>query len=47
MGGQNNLQYNASCITAPAPPSGEADLTVDTTEVFVDSALITSDQTED
>ena len=47
MGGQNNLQYNASCITAPAPPSGEADLTVDTTEVFADNALITADQTED
>ena len=47
MGGQNNLQYNASCVTAPSPSPGAGDLTVDTIEVSVDNALITSDQTED
>lgn len=47
MGGQNNLQYNAGCSVAPSPSPGAGDLTVDTIEVSVDNALITSDQTED
>ena len=42
MGGENNLTYNVSCAVAPTPPPVTGNLTVDTTSVTVDSALITS-----
>jgi len=47
MGGENNLTYNATCSVAPTPPPVTGNLTVDTTSVTVDSALITADQTDD
>lgn len=47
MGGENNLTYNVSCAVAPTPPPVTGNLTVDTTSVTVDSALITADQTDE
>jgi hypothetical protein len=47
MGGENNLEYNSTCLTTPAPSPGAEALTVDATDILVDSVLITSDQTED
>jgi hypothetical protein len=47
MGGENNLTYNATCSVAPTPPPVTGNLTVDTTSVTVDSALITADQTDE
>ena len=47
MGGENNLTYNASCAVAPTPPPVTGTLTVDATDITVDSALITADQTDE
>ncbi len=47
MGGENNLTYNVSCSVAPTPPPVIGTLTVDATDISVDSALITADQTDE
>ena len=47
MGGQNNFSYNVNCSVAPTPTPTPGNLTVDTTYVTVDSALITADQTDE
>jgi len=47
MGGENNLTYNVSCAVAPTPPPVTGTLTVDATDISVDSALITADQTDE
>jgi len=47
MGGENNLTYNTSCAVAPTPPPVTGTLTVDSTDITVDSALITADQTDE
>jgi len=47
MGGENNLTYNVSCAVAPTPPPVTGTLTVDSTDITVDSALITADQTDE
>lgn len=47
MGGENNLTYNATCSVAPTPTPETGTLTVDATDISVDSALITADQTDE
>jgi hypothetical protein len=47
MGGENNLTYNATCSVAPTPTPETGNLTVDATDISVDSALITADQTDE
>jgi hypothetical protein len=49
MGGQNNLIYNADCLTTDTPvtPPVTGTLTVDATDIYVDSGIITSDQTDE
>ena len=49
MGGENNLVYNSSCSegSAPTPTPVTGTLTVDATDIYVDSALITADQTDE
>jgi hypothetical protein len=47
MGGENNLTYNSTCAVAPTPTPTPGTLTVDATDITVDSALITADQTDD
>jgi len=50
MGGQDNLIYNADCVTTETPvgPSPEpGNLTVDATDIYVDNIIITSDQTDE
>jgi len=47
MGGQNNLKYNSSCVVSVAPTPVTGTLTVDATDISVDSALITADQTDE
>ena len=50
MGGENNLIYNADCVTSetpPGPPPITGTLTVDATDIYVDSGIITSDQTDE
>ena len=47
MGGENNLSFNVDCEvdTTPTPPPVTGDLRVDATDITVDNAIITSDQT--
>jgi len=47
MGGENNLTYNATCSVSPTPPPVIGTLTVDATDISVDTALITADQTDE
>jgi len=49
MGGENNLSFNADCEvdTTPTPPPVTGTLTVDSTTVTVDNAIITADQTDE
>ena len=47
MGGEDNLTYNAECSVAPTPTPVTGTLTVDATDITVDSALITADQTDE
>ena len=47
MGGENNLTYNATCSVAPTPTPTPGTLTVDATDISVDTALITADQTDE
>ena len=47
MGGQNNLKYNSGCVVSVAPTPVTGTLTVDATDISVDSALITADQTDE
>tara|TARA_R110002020_G_scaffold453806_2_gene668895 strand:- start:11478 stop:14462 length:2985 start_codon:yes stop_codon:yes gene_type:complete len=49
MGGENNLVYNADCLTSTTPPTPPVvgNLTVDATDIYVDSGIITSDQTDE
>ena len=47
MGGENNLTYNATCSVSPTPPPVTGTLTVDATDISVDTALITADQTDE
>lgn len=47
MGGENNLVYNSACSVAPTPTPVTGTLTVDATDISVDSALITADQTDE
>ena len=49
MGGENNLSYNVDCEldTTPTPPPATGDLRVDRTDITVDNAIITADQTDE
>ena len=49
MGGQDNLVYNADCVaeSSPIAPPEEGTLTVDATDIYVDSGIITADQTDE
>ena len=49
MGGEDNLIYNADCVaeSSPIAPPAEGTLTVDATDIYVDSGIITSDQTDE
>ena len=49
MGGETNLSYSADCEVdaAPTPPPATGNLTVDATDVYVDNAIITADQTDE
>lgn len=49
MGGQDNLIYNADCVaeSSPIAPPVTGTLTVDATDIYVDSGIITSDQTDE
>lgn len=47
MGGENNLQYNSTCVQAPAPAPETGDLTVDRTDITSDSSFTRADQTEE
>ena len=48
MGGENNLSYSVDCEvdSSPTPPPVTGTLTVDATDVTVDNAIITADQTD-
>ena len=48
MGGEDNLIYNADCVaeSSPIAPPAEGTLTVDATDIYVDSGIITADQTD-
>ncbi len=49
MGGETNLSYSADCEVdaAPTPPPVTGNLTVDATDIYVDNAIITADQTDE
>jgi len=49
MGGQDNLIYNADCVaeSSPIAPPVTGTLTVDDTDITVDDAIITADQTDE
>jgi len=47
MGGQNNITYDSSCLVGTTTPPVTGTLTVDATDISVDSALITADQTDE
>ena len=49
MGGEDNLIYNADCVaeSSPIAPPAEGTLTVDATDIYVDSGIITADQTDE
>ena len=49
MGGENNLLYNADCLTTDSPvtPPVTGTLTVDATDIYADSGIVTADQTDE
>ena len=49
MGGENNLIYNADCLTTDSPvtPPVTGTLTVDATDIYADSGIVTADQTDE
>jgi hypothetical protein len=49
MGGEDNLIYNADCVaeSSPIAPPVTGTLTVDATDIYADSGIITADQTDE